>query len=67
MSWLAVAYLDANEPEAAAETTKRMITIASDLSSERLTTRTRIVLDRLRPFATLPDIKDLLSCHVENN
>jgi len=60
LSWLAVAYADANEPEAAAGTAERMITVSGDVPSDRLTTRTRTVLDRLRPFTTTPEVRDLL-------
>ncbi|MFC1420888.1 hypothetical protein [Streptacidiphilus cavernicola] len=53
LSWLAVAYADANEPEAAAGTAGRMLALGQS-GSERTAERTRIVLDRLRASATCP-------------
>ncbi|MEU9285838.1 helix-turn-helix domain-containing protein [Streptomyces sp. NPDC048275] len=59
LSWLAVAYADANEPEAAAATTSRMLALAQS-GSERTAERTRIVLDRLRAFRDVPEVAELL-------
>ncbi len=59
LSWLAVAYADANEPEAAAETTSRMLTLGQS-GSERTAERTRIVLERLRAFRDVPEVAELL-------
>jgi transcriptional regulator with XRE-family HTH domain len=61
LSWLAIAYIAANEPEEAAKTTRRMVTVAGDLSSERLITRARAVFERLSPFDHIPDVADVLS------
>jgi hypothetical protein len=47
LSWLAVAYSDANKPEAAAGTAGRMLALGHS-GSERTAERTRTVLDRLR-------------------
>lgn len=60
LSWLAVAYADANEPEAAAQTTARMLTLA-DSGSERTAERARIVLNRLQAFRHMPEVAELLA------
>ena len=60
LSWLAVAYADANEPEAAAGTAARMLALGQS-GSERTTERTRIVLDRLRAFRDVPEVAELLA------
>ncbi|MFF7158770.1 hypothetical protein [Streptomyces sp. NPDC008139] len=54
LSWLAVAFADANEPEAAAQTTARMLTL-TDGGSERTAERARVVLQRLRAFREVPE------------
>ncbi|MFJ4838200.1 hypothetical protein [Streptomyces sp. NPDC088746] len=59
LSWLAVAYADADEPEAAAATTSRMLAPGQS-GSERTAERTRIVLDRLRAFRDVPEVAELL-------
>jgi transcriptional regulator with XRE-family HTH domain len=60
LSWLAVAYADANEPEAAAQTTARMLTLA-DGGSERTAERARIVRHRLEAFRDVPEVAELLA------
>ncbi|MEU9343748.1 helix-turn-helix domain-containing protein [Streptomyces sp. NPDC048278] len=60
LSWLAVAYADANEPEAAAQTAGRMLALGQS-GSERTAERTRIVLDRLRAFRDVPEVAELLA------
>ncbi|MFJ2110506.1 MULTISPECIES: transcriptional regulator [unclassified Streptomyces] len=60
LSWLAVAYADANEPEAAARTAGRMLALGQS-GSERTTERARIVLDRLRAFRDVPEVAELLA------
>lgn len=60
LSWLAVAYADANEPEAAAETAGRMLALGQS-GSERTAERTRIVLDRLRAYRDVPEVAELLA------
>ncbi|MET9494303.1 helix-turn-helix transcriptional regulator [Streptomyces sp. NPDC006552] len=62
-SWLAVALADANEPERAAAEAQRIIGLSGDLSSDRTATRTRIVLERLRPFASVPEVHSVLTEH----
>ncbi len=63
LSWLAVAYADANEPEAAAETAERVISLSSEVSSERTAERVRVVLTSLRRYADVPEVADLLAGH----
>ncbi|ARP70326.1 transcriptional regulator [Streptomyces pluripotens] len=60
LSWLAVAYADANEPEAAAGTAARMLALGQS-GSERTAERTRIVLDRLRAYRNVPEVAELLA------
>lgn len=60
LSWLAVAYADANEPEAAAGTANRMLALAQS-GSRRTAERTRVVLDRLRAFPDVPEVAELLA------
>ncbi|MFB6980273.1 helix-turn-helix transcriptional regulator [Streptomyces scopuliridis] len=60
LSWLAVAYADANEPEAAAGTAGRILALGQS-GSERTAERTRIVLDRLRAFRDVPEVAELLA------
>ncbi|WP_409469607.1 helix-turn-helix transcriptional regulator [Streptomyces sp. HC307] len=60
LSWLAVAYADANEPEAAAATAERVITLSADVASERTAERVRVVLTRLEDFRDVPEVRDVL-------
>ncbi|WP_342776504.1 hypothetical protein [Streptomyces diacarni] len=63
LSWLAVAYADANEPEAAAGTAERVIGLSSDVTSERTAERVRVVLKSLRRYADVPEVAELLAEH----
>ncbi|MFC1418868.1 helix-turn-helix domain-containing protein [Streptacidiphilus cavernicola] len=60
LSWLAVAYADANEPEAAAGTAGRMLSLGEG-GSERTAERAGVVLDRLRGFGDVPEVAELLA------
>ncbi|MEU8139704.1 helix-turn-helix domain-containing protein [Streptodolium elevatio] len=60
LSWLAVAYAEANEPEEAAATAHRVISLSSDVASERTAERVRVVLTALRPYRDVPDVRDVL-------
>ncbi|GAA1753459.1 hypothetical protein GCM10009834_08060 [Streptomonospora arabica] len=60
LSWLAVAYADAREPEAAAETASRMLSLSTEVASERTAERSRVVLARLTEFADVPEVRSLL-------
>ncbi|MDF3292493.1 helix-turn-helix domain-containing protein [Streptomyces silvisoli] len=61
LSWLAVALADANEPEEAAVTAERVITLSSDVASERTAERVRVVLRRLEEFSDVPEVASLLA------
>ncbi|WP_328731127.1 helix-turn-helix domain-containing protein [Streptomyces caniferus] len=60
-SWLAVALVDANEPERAAEEARRVIDTSGDLSSERTAERARTVLHRLKGFEDVPEAREVLA------
>ncbi|MGV9272646.1 helix-turn-helix transcriptional regulator [Streptomyces griseosporeus] len=60
LSWLAVAYADANEPEEAAEVAERVISLSADVASERTAERVRVVLDRLAEYADVPEVRAVL-------
>ncbi|MEV3870242.1 helix-turn-helix domain-containing protein [Streptomyces sp. NPDC049906] len=60
LSWLAVAYADANEPEEAAATAERVISLSADVASERTTERGRVVLARLAEYAHVPEVRAVL-------
>jgi transcriptional regulator with XRE-family HTH domain len=62
-SWLAVALADANEPERAAEEAQRIIELSGELSSDRTAARTRVVLERLQPYAAVPEVRTVLAEH----
>ena len=63
LSWLAVAYADANEPEAAASTAARMLDLSADMASNRTAARARVVLDRLVTFKDVPEVRTVLEEH----
>ncbi|SEG92205.1 Helix-turn-helix domain-containing protein [Thermomonospora echinospora] len=63
LSWLAVALADANEPEEAANTTRRILDLTSDLTSDRTNQRTRVVLAKLEPFRHVPEVREILDEH----
>lgn len=60
LSWLAVALADANEPEEAATTAERVLTLSADVASERTAERGRVVLARLEVFRDVPEVRALL-------
>ncbi|WP_345355920.1 hypothetical protein [Actinoallomurus liliacearum] len=60
LSWLAVALADANEPEEAAHTARRVLELSADMPSERTTRRSQVVLARLRPFRDVREVRDLI-------
>ncbi|MFD0555289.1 helix-turn-helix domain-containing protein [Streptomyces rectiviolaceus] len=62
-SWLAVALADANEPERAAAEAQRIIALSGELASDRTAARTRVVLERLQPYAAVPEVRDVLNAH----
>lgn len=60
LSWLAIALVDANEPEEAATVAGRVRTLSADVASERTAERVRIVLGRLQEYAEVPEVAALL-------
>ncbi|GLF98337.1 helix-turn-helix transcriptional regulator [Streptomyces yaizuensis] len=60
LSRLAVAYADANEPEEAAATAERVISLSADVASERTAERGRVVLARLAEYAHVPEVQAVL-------
>ncbi|WP_026124324.1 helix-turn-helix transcriptional regulator [Nocardiopsis baichengensis] len=60
LSWLSIAYADANEPEAAAETAARVLALSSEVSSDRTVQRSRVVLQRLAEYTDVPQVRRLL-------
>ncbi|MER5944160.1 helix-turn-helix transcriptional regulator [Streptomyces sp. NPDC001928] len=63
LSWLAVAYADANEPEEAAATARRMFDLSADVASERTSERGRVVVGRLAEFGDVPEVRAVLADH----
>lgn len=63
LSWLAVAYADANEPEEAAATAQRMFDLSADVASERTSERARVVLGRLADYDDIPEVRAVLAEH----
>jgi hypothetical protein len=61
MSWLVVALADANEPEEAAAVAERVLSLSTDVASERTAERARVMLARLRALADVPEVAALLS------
>lgn len=59
-SWLAMALADANEPEQAAAEGRRVITLCTGMTSDRVINRSRAVLRRLHDFRNVPDVGELL-------
>lgn len=60
LSWLAIAYADANEPEKAASVAARMLELGADVPSERTAARFRVVLHRLDEYRDVPEVRALL-------
>ncbi|MHA7957782.1 hypothetical protein ACX9I7_08480 [Streptomyces sp. L500] len=60
LSWLAVALVDANEPEEAAVVAERVISLSAGIASDRTTRRVRVVLDRLAEFRDVPEVRTVL-------
>lgn len=61
LSWLAMALADANEPEEAAQTTRRVITLSADVASERTAERVRVLRHRLEEYRDVPEVRDVLT------
>ncbi|MZE77893.1 helix-turn-helix domain-containing protein [Streptomyces sp. SID5475] len=60
LSWLAVALADANEPEEAAATAQRVMTLSADVASERTAERVRIIRNRLEEYRGVPEVREVL-------
>ncbi|MFC0596823.1 helix-turn-helix domain-containing protein [Streptomyces palmae] len=60
LSWLALALADANEPEEAAATAERVISLSAGVASERTASRVQVVLARLEEFRNVPEVRALL-------
>ncbi|WP_344888327.1 hypothetical protein [Actinomadura meridiana] len=63
LSWLAVALVDANEPEEAAQAARRMLDLTADFASDRTAKRARIVLSKLEPYRDIPEVREVLDGH----
>ncbi|MGI5207725.1 helix-turn-helix domain-containing protein [Spirillospora sp. CA-108201] len=63
LSWLAVALVDANEPEEAAQAARRMFDLAKDFASERTSQRTSVVLAKLQPHKDVPQVREVLDAY----
>lgn len=63
LSWLAVAYADANEPEEAARTAQRMLEMSADVASDRTAGRAQVVLRRLHTYQSVPQVRELLATY----
>ncbi len=61
LSWLAVAYADANEPEAAAVTAARMLGLSTGIASDRAAQRAQYVLRRMASFRDVPEVRAVLA------
>ncbi|GAB2880160.1 XRE family transcriptional regulator [Streptomyces mayteni] len=60
MSWLADAYLDAGEIEQAAAVTERCFQLALGIGSVRPQERVTMLLNRLKPHHSVPEVAELL-------
>ncbi|MEU8796159.1 helix-turn-helix transcriptional regulator [Spirillospora sp. NPDC048819] len=63
LSWLAVALVDANEPEEAAKTARRMLDLSADSASDRTTQRGRVVLSKLERYRDIPEVCEVLDTY----
>ncbi|MGI5212888.1 helix-turn-helix domain-containing protein [Plantactinospora sp. CA-290183] len=59
LTWLADAYLDANEIEQGCATATRAARLSADVASVRPRQRIAALLDRLNPYAALPCVAEL--------
>lgn len=60
-AWLADAYIDAGEPEQAADVTGRAVNLASGVASVRPNQRIAEVVARLEQHASIPAVQELLN------
>ncbi|WP_432747582.1 helix-turn-helix domain-containing protein [Streptomyces sp. JH002] len=62
LSWLAVALVEANEPEEAAAAARRMLEMTATVPSSRAGGRRTVVLAALRPYGDVPEVAEVLNC-----
>lgn len=60
LTWLAGAYADAGEVEAAAITTARALDLSANVASARPAKRAAVIMQRLEQHRTLPAVRELL-------
>ncbi|MBB4702448.1 hypothetical protein BJ982_003992 [Sphaerisporangium siamense] len=41
----------------------RMLELSADVASDRTAQRARVVLDRLKPYRDVPQVRELLTAH----
>ncbi|GGU00897.1 helix-turn-helix domain-containing protein [Actinomadura citrea] len=63
LSWLAVALVDANEPEEAASTARHMLDLSARFPSDRTAKRGRVVLTKLEPYRDVPEVREVLDAY----
>lgn len=63
LSWLAVALVDSGEPVGATEVAWRMFDISTSMPSERVMVRQRVVLERLRRYRDVAEVRDLIDSY----
>ncbi|WP_433510100.1 hypothetical protein ACQP2T_40320 [Nonomuraea sp. CA-143628] len=56
-----MALTDANEPEEAAKTARRMLELPADVASDRTADRARVVLEGLEPYGSVPEVRELMA------
>jgi tetratricopeptide (TPR) repeat protein len=61
LSWLAEAYLDAGEVEHSATAVGRALDLSADVASARPQQRLSVVMSRLEPHQSVPEVADLLA------
>jgi hypothetical protein len=61
LSWLAEAYLDAGEVEHSATAATRALDLSADVASARPQQRLSVVMNRLEPHQSVPEVADLLA------
>ncbi|SFJ91066.1 hypothetical protein SAMN05421835_110172 [Amycolatopsis sacchari] len=61
LSWLSEAYLDAGEVEHSATAATRALGLAADVASARPQQRLSVVMSRLEPHQSVPEVADLLA------
>lgn len=60
LSWLAVAYADAGEPEESVAIAERVVSLSAEVASARIADRVQVVTERLRDFADVSGVRSFL-------